>query len=141
MFVLEIYLTFSSNLYWIFDTGYGTNVVLVCRISSGIGGYSGEIYLRAGNESWEDVLAVGICILYMPIGLLLELSVLYHISSLTRNFISVSCMARCGFTFVFMNTRCYVYKNDVLYYIAEINNGLYVFYNNSPICNVTNKTT
>ena len=100
---------------------------------------SGEINLRVGNRSRVTVLAIGLYILSLPSGRVLELTDCMYVPSLTRNIISVSCLARSGFTFVFRNTGCYVYKDDLLYCTAEMCNGLYILNIDMPNYNITNK--
>ena len=75
----------------------------------------------------------------LPTGLMHVLSDCYFVPSLTRNIIYVSCLAREGFTFVFRNIGCFVYKNDVYYCTVEMSNGLYILSTDSPTYNITNK--
>ena len=49
-------------------------------------------------------------------------------------------LAQCGYTFVFRNTGCFMYKNDMEICTADVNNGLYILnINQSQTYNVTNK--
>ena len=100
----------------------------------------GEIDLRVGNGTPAAVLAVGTFILELPSGHVLELNDCYYVPSLTRNIIYVSMLTQCGYTFVFRNTGCYLYKNDVEICTVVANNGLYILnINISPTYNITNK--
>ena len=85
-------------------------------------------------------MAVGTYILELPSGHVLTLSDCYYVPSLTRNIIFLSCLTHCGYTFVFRNTWCFVYKNDFEICNADVNNGLYILnINQSQTYNVTNK--
>src|SRR6516165_9542858 len=140
MFVIEINLSASSYTSWIFDTGCAAHI---CNNVQGLQVHrsivSGEVDLRVGDSSSVTVLAVGSYQIALPTGLMLVLSDCYFVPSMTRNIISVSCLAREGFAFVFRNTGCFVYKDDVYYCTAEMSNGLYVLSTDSPTYNITNK--
>ncbi|MBN6697926.1 DDE-type integrase/transposase/recombinase, partial [Escherichia coli] len=140
MFVIEINLSTPTNTSWILDTGCGAHI---CTHVQGLQHsrrlISGEVDLRVGNGSRVAVLAVGTYRLSLPSGLVLELADCYHVPSLTRNIISVSCIALQGFSFVFKNTWCYMYKDEILYCTAEMSNGLYVLTTDTPTINITNK--
>src|SRR6516165_4135674 len=140
MFVIEINLSASSYTSWIFDTGCTAHI---CNNVQGLQVHrsivSGKVDLRVDNSSSVTVLAVGSYQIALPMGLVLVLSDCYFVPSMTRNMISVSCLAREGFTFVFRNIGCFVYKDDVYYCTVEMSNGLYVLSTYSPTYNVTNK--
>ena len=91
MFVIEINMATSSFKNWIFDSGYGTHIctdVQDLQISRRL--TSEEIDIRVGNGTLVSVLAVGIFVLELPSGHVLELNDCYYIPSLTRNIISIS---------------------------------------------------
>jgi hypothetical protein len=140
-FVIEINMSTSGTKSWIFDTGCGTHIcnnLQGLQISRRV--VSGEVDLRVGNGSRVTVQAVGTFVLSLPSGHVFTLSDCYFVPSLTRNIISVSCLTRLGFSFVFRNTGCYVYKDDVLYCTADNMNGLYVLnVHSTPSYNITNK--
>ena len=101
---------------------------------------SGEIDLCVENGAPVAVLAIGTFILELPSGHVRELIDCYYVPSLTRNIIFVSMLTQYGYTFVFRNTWCYVYKNDVEIYTAVVNNGIYILnINQSQTYNITNK--
>ena len=104
-------MTTSSFKNCIFDSGCGTHIctdVQDLRISRRL--TSGEIDLLVGNGAPVAVLAVGTFISELPSGHVLELTYCYYVPSLTRNIISVSMLTQCGYTFIFRNTGCYLYK-------------------------------
>ena len=99
---------------------------------------SWEVDLRVGNGTPVAVLAVGTFVLELPSGHVLKLLNCYYIPSLTRNIISVSLLTQHGYTFVFRNTGCYLYKDDAEICTAVANNGFYILnINESP--KITNK--
>jgi hypothetical protein len=58
---------------------------------------NGEMQLRVGNRASVAAVAVGDLDLYLPSGLILELSSVYFVPSISRNIIFVSCMDMDGF--------------------------------------------
>jgi hypothetical protein len=71
----------------------------------------------------------------------ITLSDRYFVPCMTWDIISILCLTRWGFTYVFSNTRCYVYTDDVLYYTMDNMNMMYILnVHLSPSCyNITNK--
>ncbi|KAK8597114.1 hypothetical protein V6N12_065590 [Hibiscus sabdariffa] len=59
----------------------------------------GDVDLRVGNGARVAALAVGIYVLSLPSGLVLNLENCYFVPSLTKNIISVSCLDKIGFEF------------------------------------------
>ena len=86
----------------------------------------GEVDLRVGNGSRVVPLVVGTYSLTFPSGLVLDLHNCYFISSLTRNIISIYCLDKDGFLFLFKDNSCSFYKNELFYGKAIVCNGLYI---------------
>ena len=141
IFVIEINMCTTSFKNWIFDSGFDIHMctdVQDLQISRRLA--SREIDLRVGNGTKVAALAVGTYILELPLGHVLNISYCYYVPSLTSNIIFVSCLAQCGYTFVFRNTWCFVYKNGFEICSADIENGLYILnINKSQTYNMTNK--
>jgi hypothetical protein len=57
--------------------------------------------LRVGNGASVAAIAVGDLNLYLPSGLVLELSSVYYVPFISRNIISVSYMDKDGFVFFY----------------------------------------
>ena len=141
MFVIEINMTTSSLKNWIFDSGCAAHICTDLQdLQNSRMLASGEVDLRVGNGTSVAVLAVGTFVLELPSGHVLKLLNCYYIPSLTRNIISVSLLTQHGYTFVFRNTGCYLYKDDAEICTAVANNGLYILnINESPKRKMTNK--
>ena len=99
----------------------------------------GEVDLHVGNGSRVVPLVVGTYSFTLPSGLVLDLHNCYFIPSLTRNIISISCLDKNGFSFLFKDNGCSFYKNELFYGKAIVCNGLYVLDIDTPVNNINIK--
>jgi hypothetical protein len=99
----------------------------------------GEVDLRVGNGAKVAALAIGTYMLTLPSGLIIQLENCYYVPAISRNIISVSCLDKFGFAFIFKNNCCSIYLNDIFYATAQMNNGLYVLDFDLPIYNINTK--
>ena len=96
--------------------------------------------LRVGNGQRVTVEAVGTFRLLLHTGYVLTLLDYFYVPSVTRNIISVSCLDRLGFSIVFKNNGCCLYKENILYCTVDMCNGLYVLdTSDSPNYNIATK--
>ncbi|KAK2396677.1 putative mitochondrial protein [Trifolium repens] len=138
IFVIEINLSTSSS--WVLDTGCGSHIcsnVQGLKRSRALA--KGEVDLRVGNGAKVAALAIGTYMLTLPSGLIIQLENCYYVPAISRNIISVSCLDKFGFAFIFKNNCCSIYLNDIFYATAQINNGLYVLDFDLPIYNINTK--
>jgi transposase InsO family protein len=95
--------------------------------------------LRVGNGASVAAIDVGDLDLYLPSGLVLELSSVYYVPSIFRNIISVSCMDKDGFVFS-IKDRCLSFYRDGLFYDhSQVVNGIYVLEMDNQVLNINNK--
>ena len=99
----------------------------------------GEVDLRIGNGSRVVPLVVGTYSLTLPSGLVLDLHNCYFIPSLTRNIISISCLDKNEFLFLFKDNGSSFYKNELFYGKTIVCNGLYVLDIDTPVNNINIK--
>ena len=66
-----------------------------------------------GNGARIVALAVGTYYLSLPSGLVLELENCFHVPSLTKNIISVSCLDAKGFSFLIKDNSCSFYFKEM----------------------------
>ena len=115
MFVIEINIVYDSNL-WVLDNGCGLHI---CTHVQGLRNSrqlnKGKSDLRVGNGVRVAALAIGICILTLPSGLILSLDDCYYVPALTKNIIYVSSLNKNGFHLTFSNNGCSIMLNDVFY--------------------------
>ncbi|WJX29428.1 hypothetical protein P8452_18069 [Trifolium repens] len=138
IFVIEINLSTSSS--WVLDIGCGSHIcsnVQGLKRSRALA--KGEVDLRVGNGAKVAALAIGTYMLTLPSGLIIQLENCYYVPAISRNIISVSCLDKFGFAFIFKNNCCSIYLNDIFYATAQINNGLYVLDFDLPIYNINTK--
>ncbi|KAK8564635.1 hypothetical protein V6N12_058218 [Hibiscus sabdariffa] len=98
----------------------------------------GDVDLRVGNGARVAALAVGIYVLSLPSGLVLNLENCYFVPSLTKNIISVSCLDKIGFEIIIKN-NCSFYLNNLFYGSAQLINGLYILNQENEIYNINTK--
>ncbi|WJX51342.1 hypothetical protein P8452_37547 [Trifolium repens] len=138
IFVIEINLSTSSS--WVLDTGCGSHICTnVQGLKRSRALAKGEVDLRVGNGAKVAALAIGTYMLTLPSGLIIQLENCYYVPAISRNIISVSCLDKFGFAFIFKNNCCSIYLNDIFYATAQINNGLYVLDFDLPIYNINTK--
>jgi GAG-pre-integrase domain len=138
--VIEINLaTFISD--WVLDTGSCAHIcsnMQALKNKRLLG--KGEMQLRIGNGASVAVVAVGDSDFHLPSGLILELSSVYFVPSISRKFISVSCMDMDDFTFFFIKDQCFsFYRDGIFYGSSHIVNGLYVLEMDNQVLNINNK--
>jgi hypothetical protein len=107
--VIEINLaTFISD--WVLDTGSCAHIcsnMQALKNKRLLG--KGEMQLRIGNGASVAVIAVGDSDFHLPSGLILELSSVYFVPSISRKFISVSCMDMDDFTFFLLKINAFLF--------------------------------
>ena len=105
--VIELNLSASKPISWIFDIGCGT---YICIVLQGLEVQRrltpGEVDLRVGNGQSVAVRAVETFRLAQPLGLVIILLDCFYVHSIARNIISVSCFDRQGFYCIFQNNSC-----------------------------------
>jgi hypothetical protein len=138
IYVIEINLSTSSS--WVLDTGCGSHICTnVQGLKRSRALAKGEVDLRVGNGAKVAALAIGTYMLTLPSGLIIQLENCYYVPAISRNIISVSCLDKFGFAFIFKNNCCSIYLNDIFYATAQMNNGLYVLDFDLPIYNINTK--
>jgi len=70
----------------------------------------GEVDLRVGNGARVAALAVGIYLLSLPSGLVINLDNCYYVPTVNRNIVSVSRLVLDGFKFVIENNNFTIIK-------------------------------
>ena len=90
--VIDVYLTDARSSAWEFDTGL---VAHICNSKRGLQNKrrltKDEVMMRVGNGSKVDVIVVGMLLLHLPSGLVLDLNNCYLVLALSMNIISGSC--------------------------------------------------
>src|ERR1043165_4424431 len=111
---------------WVFDTGCCFHI---CNVLQGLRKIrklkQGDLEVHVGNGQRVAVKAIGECVLLLPSGLELVLNNGYYIPSLTRNIVSVLALRGQGFNYRFNGEFISAYFNDVFYFDAKPNNGIY----------------
>jgi transposase InsO family protein len=143
MLVIELNLNLATSIQdWVIDTGSCAHLVSnVQALRDRRSLAKGEVVLKVGNGSSISAVTVGSLDLHLSSGLVLNLKNVYHVPSVFRNIISVSCLDAEGFCFE-INNSCMVIRKDGLFYAnAFISNGLYLLDVNDDkhVLNVNNK--
>ena len=140
IYVIEIF-SFSGKT-WVFDTGCGFHI---CNALQGLRKIKklkqGDLDVHVGNGQRVVVKAIGEYVLLLPSGLELVLNNVYFIPSVTRNIVSVSALHGQGFNYRFNGEFISAYFNDIFYFDAKPNNGIYEIeiQNNNILCNISHK--
>jgi hypothetical protein len=137
--VIEINLATSISD-WVLDTGSCAHIcsnVQVLKNKRLLG--KGEMQLWVGNGTSVVVVAVGDLDLYLPSGLILELSSVYFVPSISKNIISVSCMDMDEFIFSIKDQCFSFYRDDIFYGSSQVVNDLYVLEMDNQVLNINNK--
>lgn len=138
IFVIDCILANSTS--WVLDTGCGSHL---CSNPQGLRRSrklsKGEVDLRVGNGARIAALAVGTYYLSLPSGLVLELEECFHVPSLTKNIISVSCLDAKGFSFLIKDNSCSFYFKEMFYGSARLVNGLYLLDHDKQVYNINTK--
>ena len=138
IYVIEINLATSAS--WVFDTACGSHITSnVQGLKRSRSLSKGEVDLRVGNGARVAALAVGVYILTLPSGLILELNNCYYVPAITKNIISIPVLDTEGFSFTIKNNCCSAYLNDMFYVSAKLLNGLYVLDLETHIYNIDSK--
>ena len=90
--VIDVYLTNARSSAWVFDTclvAHICNSKHELRIKRRLA--KDEVTMRIGNGSKVDVITVGMLLLHLPSGLVLDLNNCYLVPALSMNIISGSC--------------------------------------------------
>ncbi len=98
-----------------------------------------EVSLRVGNGVPVKATHVGTYELSLSTGMVLSLHNCLCVPAMSRNIISVSCLALEGFSFKIENNSCFINKGDMFYSECFLNNGLYVLNTENPIYNINTK--
>nr|GEW57489.1 retrotransposon protein, putative, Ty1-copia subclass [Tanacetum cinerariifolium] len=124
IFVIE--LNTILNRSWIYDTGFGTHI---CNTTQGIRASRklklGALSLYMGNGQREVVEAIGAFYLCLPSGLEIVLNNCHYAPSITRGFISVSCLYDDGFVNRFVDNAIQVSRNNVVYFCDVPRDGIF----------------
>lgn len=143
MLVIELNLNLATTIQdWVMDTGSCAHLVSNVQALRDRRPLSkGEVVLKVGNGASVSAITVGTIDLHLSSGLCLSLKNVYHVPSIFRNIISVSCLDAEGFCFVIDNSRMVIKKDDLFYANAFILNGLYLLNLNEDkhVLNVSNK--
>ncbi|PNX85475.1 copia protein (gag-int-pol protein), partial [Trifolium pratense] len=136
--VIEINMSTSTS--WVLDTGCGSHICTnVQDLGTSRALAKGEVDLRVGNGAKVAALAVGTYDLTLPSGLIIQLLNCYYVPAISRNIISVSCLDKCGFSFIIKNKCCSIYLDNILYANAIMINGLYILDLDMPVYNINAK--
>ncbi|KAI3777237.1 hypothetical protein L1987_47035 [Smallanthus sonchifolius] len=124
IYVIEIF-TVSSNT-WVFDTGCGYHIINVLQEPKSWRKLKqGDMELIVGDGKRVPVLATGTYHPSCPSGLVVVLNNCLFAPGLTRNIISVSLLFEQGFKYVFNGIAISAYLNDIFYFEAKPQNGIY----------------
>jgi hypothetical protein len=141
--VIELNLNLATTIQdWVIDTGSCAHLVSnVQALRDRRSLPKGEVVLKVGNGASISAIAVGTLDLHLSSGLCLSLRDVYHVPSVFRNIISVSCLDAEGFCFVIDNSRMVISKDGLFYANAFISNGLYLLdlVNDRHVFNINNK--
>jgi len=85
-----------------------------------------ELMVNMGNRVKVEVEHIGLIMLPLSSGHVLELNDVVYIPSIRRNLISVSILDRCGYTFHFGSGRVHLYFNSLLVGSGTLSDGLYM---------------
>jgi len=125
---------------WVIDTGCGSHL---CNHLQGLRNIKplvkGDVDLRVGNGAKVAAVSVGTYVIQLPSGFELFLNNCYYVPSLSKNIISVSVLARDGFSFAIKDNSCIFSLNDMIYGKAVSINGIYVLDQTTQILHVNNK--
>ena len=125
--MIELNMSLNQTSTWVLDTVCGSHI---CNLLQGLRRSKTlkeeEVIIRMGNGARVVVVAVGSFDLLMPTGKTIILDNCYFVPSIVRNIISIPMLDLDGFSFVIENNKCSIFRNNVLYGIGILNNGLYV---------------
>src|SRR4051812_33683715 len=128
-----MYLTSTRSSAWVFDTGSVPHICNKRRLTKD------EVTMRVGNGSKDDVIAIGMLPLHLPLGLVLNLNNCYLVPLLSMNIISGSCLLRDGYSFKSENNGFSIYMSNIFYGHAPEMNGLFLMNLNCSV--ITHKYT
>ena len=113
MLVIELNLNLVTTIQdWVIDTGSCAHLVSNVQALRDRRSLSkGDVVLKVGNGASISAVAVGSLDLHLSSGLVLNLKNVYHVPSVFRNIISVSCLDADGFCFVIDNSRMVISKD------------------------------
>ncbi|GJV39568.1 retrotransposon protein, putative, ty1-copia subclass [Tanacetum coccineum] len=144
IFTIELFA--FPNKSWVYDTGCGTHI---CITKQGFREArklkQGAVYLYVGNGVHAQVEAIGSYDLVLPNGLVICLDNCHYAPSITRGIVSVHRLVENRFVQYFTNFGISVSKNNVFYFNAIPNNGIYeidmhdLVPNDNSIYNVSTK--
>ena len=125
IFMIDCLLTSYES--WVLDTGCGNH------ICNNLQGFTrsrslgrGELDLRVANGAMIGAEAVGTYELKLPTGLVLILNNCYYVPRLIKSVISYDLLIDDGFNYASENKTIFAYKNNVFYFKAHSQNGLYM---------------
>ncbi|KAK8957726.1 hypothetical protein KSP39_PZI001286 [Platanthera zijinensis] len=143
IFVIELNLNLTTTILdWVIDTGSCAHLISnVQSLKDRRSLSKGEVVLKVGNGASISAVAVGTLELPLPSGLYLTLFNVYHVPSILRNIISVSCLDAEGFNFIIGNFQMKIEKDGLFYASAFISNGLYLLniVKDKQVLNINNK--
>ena len=125
--MIKLNMSLNQTYTWVLDTACGSHIcnsLQELRRSKTL--KKEEVILRMGNGARVVAVAVGSFDLLMPTGKTIILDNYYFIPSIVRNIISIPMLDLDGFSFVIENNKCLIFRNNVLYGVGILNNGLYV---------------
>jgi len=141
--VIELNLNLATTIQdWVIDTGSCAHLVSNVQALRDRRPLSkGEVVLKVGNGASVSAITVGTLDLHLSSGFCLSLKNVYHVPSVFRNIISVSCLDAEGFCFVINNSRMVIEKDGLFCANAFISNGLYLLDldDDKHMLNISNK--
>ena len=96
----------------------------------------GEVDLRMGNGAKITTIAVGEVNLKLASGHSLVLDTCYYVPSIIKNIISISCLNKLVYNFLFKNNSCSIYMNDEIIGNGILTNDLFIIDVRSTIINM-----
>ncbi|GJV07623.1 zinc finger, CCHC-type containing protein [Tanacetum coccineum] len=144
IFTIELYA--FPNKTWVYDTGYGThiyNTLQGLRESRKL--KQGALSLYMGNGMRATIEAIRSFDLILPSGLIIILDTYHFAPFVTRGVVSISCLVNNGYIHTFTNYGISVSKDNVFYFNAIPQDGIYeidmhnLYPNDSSMFNVSNK--
>lgn len=141
IFMIDCFITSYES--WVLDTGCGHHI---CNHLQGFKRSrklkQGDVDLRVGEGSVVGAEAVGTYSLSLPSGLVLELENCFYVPRLIKNVISFDLLVDSGFKYNFENKTISCFKNDIYYFSASSQNGLYTLnlQNNKEIYHISKRS-
>ena len=96
----------------------------------------GEVNLRMGNGAKVVDIVVGEVNLRLASGNSLVLDTCYYVLFVIKNIISISCLNKLEYRFLFENNGCSILLNDEIIGKRIVKNGLFILDEKSTIMNV-----